>query len=261
MFRRACGPVRSGLGPFAFPPGRAARVQAPSDDPGAGQEHGAGPDCGQDPGQAGRGFHLGRAERSVAEGSRVIGPGGGTVTGLEARLHLRVAGTGGSVGRGPPRRRTDCCPADGRSRRIPATPKARPACGRRPTTLRVTTTTDRILSAGPAPDARLFTGPRGGRVSTAVLRDATHWEEVVTRLGYEHLRRHCLRHTGPTWFADAGVPLHVLRRIAGHGSLTTTQRYLHPDVHKITAAGAALSAHLSVLRAPRTLPVTTVLTR
>ena len=43
-------------------------------------------------------------------------------------------------------------------------------------------------------DGRLFTGPRGGRITTAVLRDATHWDEVVTRLGYEHLRRHDLRH-------------------------------------------------------------------
>ncbi|MGW0751238.1 hypothetical protein [Streptomyces sp. NPDC002587] len=48
-------------------------------------------------------------------------------------------------------------------------------------------------------------------------------------------------HRRPRWRA-------VRRKIAGHGSLTTTQRYLHPDVHKITAA--ALSAHLSVLRAP-----------
>ena len=47
-------------------------------------------------------------------------------------------------------------------------------------------------------DGRLFTGPRGGRITTAVLRDATHWDEVVTRLGYEHLRRHDLRHTGLT---------------------------------------------------------------
>lgn len=110
---------------------------------------------------------------------------------------------------------------------------------------------ERVLSAGPDPDARPFTGPRGGRISTAVLRDATHWDEVVAKLDHEHLRRHDLRHTGPTWFADAGVPVHVLRRIAGHGSLITTQCYPHPDVHKITAAGAALSAHLSVLRAPR----------
>lgn len=36
---------------------------------------------------------------------------------------------------------------------------------------------------------------------------------------------------------------------------------LHPDTHKITAAGSALSAHLSVSGAPRTLPATAVLTR
>jgi hypothetical protein len=30
----------------------------------------------------------------------------------------------------------------------------------------------------------------------------------VTALGYEHLRRHDLHHTGPTWMADAGVPVH-----------------------------------------------------
>lgn len=105
--------------------------------------------------------------------------------------------------------------------------------------------TRRIAEAGCEPSARLFTGPRGGRITTAVLRDATHWDEVVTSLGFEHLRRHDLRHTGLTWMADAGVPVHVLRKIAGHGSLSTTQRYLHPDARSITAAGAALSSHLS----------------
>jgi integrase len=99
-------------------------------------------------------------------------------------------------------------------------------------------------------DARLFTGPRGGRITTAVLRDATHWDEVVSELGLEHLRRHALRHTGLTWMADAGVPLHVLRTIAGHGSLTTTQRYLHPDRRTVTAPGEALSAYLRAPRSP-----------
>lgn len=106
------------------------------------------------------------------------------------------------------------------------------------------------LDAASKPESRLFTGPRGGRISTAVLRDATHWDEVVTKLGYEHLRRHDLRHTGLTWMADAGVPVHVLRKIAGHGSLTTTQRYLHPDRQSITDAGTALSAHLKARRSP-----------
>jgi integrase len=105
------------------------------------------------------------------------------------------------------------------------------------------------LDAVHGPDARLFTGPRGGRITTAVLRDATHWDDVVVRLGYEHLR-HDLRHTGLTWMADAGVPVHVLRKIAGHGSLSTTQRYLHPDEQSITDAGEALSAHISARRSP-----------
>ncbi|SIN44327.1 site-specific integrase [Micromonospora cremea] len=109
--------------------------------------------------------------------------------------------------------------------------------------------TRRVISCGD-PGGRLFTGPRGGRISTAVLRDATNWDEVVTALGYEHLRRHDLRHTGLTWMADAGVPVHVLRKIAGHGSLTTTQQYLHPDRQSITDAGVALSAHLKVRRSP-----------
>ncbi|MGW3657580.1 tyrosine-type recombinase/integrase [Streptomyces sp. NPDC005151] len=80
--------------------------------------------------------------------------------------------------------------------------------------------------------------------------DATHWDEVVTRLGYEHLRRHDLRHTGLTWMADAAVPLHVLRKIAGHGSLLTTQRYLHPDLRSLIEAGNSLSAHPTGRRSP-----------
>lgn len=68
----------------------------------------------------------------------------------------------------------------------------------------------------------------------------------MTSLGYEHLRRHDLRHTGLT-STDAGVPVHVLRKIAGHSSLTTTQRCLHPDASAVPAAGQTLTAYL---RAP-----------
>jgi hypothetical protein len=50
--------------------------------------------------------------------------------------------------------------------------------------------------------------------------------------------------------ADAGVPVHVLRKIAGHGSLTTTQRYLHPDATSIAAAGDSLTAFLNARRSP-----------
>ncbi|WP_233226137.1 tyrosine-type recombinase/integrase [Amycolatopsis sp. CA-126428] len=102
----------------------------------------------------------------------------------------------------------------------------------------------RIAFADGDPDGWLFKGPRGGRITTAVLRDATAWDDVVAKLGYDHLRRHDLRHTGLTWMADAGVPVHHLRKIAGHGSLATTQRYLHPDQTSVTRAGELLTHHL-----------------
>ncbi|MFJ7214009.1 tyrosine-type recombinase/integrase [Amycolatopsis sp. NPDC098790] len=109
----------------------------------------------------------------------------------------------------------------------------------------------RIALADNDLDGRLFKGPRGGRITTAVLRDATAWDDIVAKLGYEQLRRHDLRHTGLTWMADAGVPIHHLREIAGHGSISTTQRYLHPDKRTVIAAGSLLSAHLSVPREPK----------
>ena len=86
------------------------------------------------------------------------------------------------------------------------------------------------------PMARLFTGPRSGRITTAVLRDATHWDEVVARTGL------CVPATpqpaprGADMTADASLPVHVLQKIAGHGSLATTQLYLHPDERSIEEA-------------------------
>ncbi len=75
----------------------------------------------------------------------------------------------------------------------------------------------------------------------------THWDDVVAKLGYGHLRRHDLRYTGLTWFADAGVQVHVLRRIASHGSLPTAQR------DHVCRGGT--------LRVPRSLPSPSVVTR
>lgn len=125
-----------------------------------------------------------------------------------------------------------------RARKVPIVEEIRPLVAQR------------ILSVGPNPDARLFTGPRGGRISTAVLRDATHWDDVVTKLGYEHLRRHDLRHTGLTWFADAGVQVHILRRIMRprftdhHPALPSPG---HPQDH-----GRRGGALCPLQRAPRT---------
>ena len=88
---------------------------------------------------------------------------------------------------GPGRLRRQTTPSPGglidkgtkgkRARTVPLIEEIRPMVARR------------LDALAGKPAARLFTGPRGGRITTAVLRDATHWDEVVTKLGYEHLRR------------------------------------------------------------------------
>lgn len=138
-----------------------------------------------------------------------------------------------------------------RARPIPLIEEIRPLILRRINAAQVRVQSNRILQAASEDERRaalmgerLFVGPRGGRIATGVLRKATHWDEVVQRLGYEQLRRHDLRHTGLTWFADAGVPLHRLQRIAGHTDPRITQRYLHPDIEAIRSDGDKLSRHL-----------------
>jgi integrase len=103
---------------------------------------------------------------------------------------------------------------------------------------------ERLTDSREAED-RLVTGPRGGVLTTATVRDATKWDTIVTELGLPDLTRHGLRHTGATWFADAGIPLHVLQRILGHQSLETTRGYLHPDHRHLAAAAAQANAFLT----------------
>lgn len=129
-----------------------------------------------------------------------------------------------------------------RSRKVPIITEIRPLVS------------NRIAAANGRPEARLFVGPRGGRIQTGVLRRATHWPDVVAKLGYEHLRRHDLRHTGLTWFADAGVPLHRLQQIAGHTDPRVTQRYLHPEIAALQNDGDRLSIHLNAPPGPNLVP-------
>jgi integrase len=80
-----------------------------------------------------------------------------------------------------------------------------------------------------------------GDTTTAILRDATGWDDLVDDLGLAGLVRHGLRHTALTWMADAGVELHLLQRVAGHQDPAVTSRYLHPDHQAVLDVGAAYS--------------------
>lgn len=52
---------------------------------------------------------------------------------------------------------------------------------------------------------------------------------------------HCLRHTFCTEMARAGVPVHVIKELAGHASIQTTLRYMHTSEADRVAAIAALA--------------------
>ncbi|MFT3860914.1 tyrosine-type recombinase/integrase [Micropruina sp.] len=101
------------------------------------------------------------------------------------------------------------------------------------------------LTEGKEPTDRVLQGLRGGVLTTANVRRATEWETVVHDLNLPQLTRHGLRHTGATWMADAGIPLHVLQKILGHKSIETTEGYLHPDLRHISKAAELANAYLA----------------
>src|SRR2546429_4830768 len=45
----------------------------------------------------------------------------------------------------------------------------------------------------------------------------------------KHFQPYVLRHTALTRLGEAGCDVFTLARIAGHSSITTTQRYVHPQ--------------------------------
>jgi len=56
---------------------------------------------------------------------------------------------------------------------------------------------------------------------------------------------YCLRHTALTNLGEAGCDAFTLARIAGHSSITITQRYVHPQADAIERAFAKLPAVVS----------------
>jgi site-specific recombinase XerD len=49
-----------------------------------------------------------------------------------------------------------------------------------------------------------------------------------------------LRHTYATSLLKKGVDIKTLQELMGHTSITTTQRYLHPDAEDLAAAADKL---------------------
>jgi integrase len=80
-------------------------------------------------------------------------------------------------------------------------------------------------------------------------------EEATKKTGKSELQPfqpfppYCLRHTALTNLAAAGCDAFTLARIAGHSSITITQRYCHPQADAIERAFAKLTAERAAVSA------------
>jgi integrase len=82
--------------------------------------------------------------------------------------------------------------------------------------------------------ATVMNGDRDGHI--AVTHRGTPWrqnglaqafERVLKKSGLKGWSVYCLRHYAITSWLRAGIPVHVVQRMAGHVHLSTTQRYVH----------------------------------
>ena len=68
----------------------------------------------------------------------------------------------------------------------------------------------------------------------------------------KHFQPYILRHTALTRLAEAGCDVFTLARIAGHSSITITQRYVHPQADAIERAFQQQGARAALVGLPAT---------
>jgi integrase/recombinase XerC len=90
------------------------------------------------------------------------------------------------------------------------------------------------------PNAPLFYGKRGGRLSSSVARTSLRRYRRLAQLP-EHMTPHTLRHSCATHLLESGCDLRSIQELLGHTSLSSTQIYT--QVNRSTLLTHYLKAH------------------
>jgi integrase len=77
----------------------------------------------------------------------------------------------------------------------------------------------------PAPDALVFTGPKGGALRRAHFNNLTRWVDTVKQVGVPGLHFHDLRHTGNLLAAQTGASTKDLMSRMGHDDMRAALIY------------------------------------
>lgn len=103
-------------------------------------------------------------------------------------------------------------PKSGKAREVPITTQLMPLLER--------------LTDGRRRNSPLLRGPKGRRINHSVVRNVLNWVRFVDDLGWPGFRFHDLRATAIVMWIRSGVENDVVREMAGHRSLRTTDRYV-----------------------------------
>jgi integrase len=112
-----------------------------------------------------------------------------------------------------------------------------------PMTPRVRAALENIWLAGGKPDAGyVWPGKtRTGYIHVESLRRAHLKTIEATKI--RHFVLHSIRHTFLTRLGESGCDVWTLARIAGHGSIKVSSRYVHPSEDAVQVAMSRLGGH------------------
>lgn len=86
----------------------------------------------------------------------------------------------------------------------------------------------------------VFINPETGKPYTDIKHS---WQTVMEAAGIENFRFHDLRHTAITRMVEKGIPLPVVKEIAGHSKIETTMRYTHTSTKQKIEAIEVLNSY------------------